>query len=290
MAKQPLVTIIMSSYNHSHYVKEAIESAVHQSYQNIEFLVIDDGSTDNSVEVIEKLQQQYSFHFESRTNHGLVKTLNYALKHLARGKYICVLDSDDYWALDKIAQQVSLIEKHPDVGLCYSPIYYIDAQSNITSDYNHPNNTKSGHIFEEYFRGDLHIPDGGVMIPKAIFEAIGYYDEDVELEDYQLWFKILEKYPAIYLDKYLCYYRVHDTNVSNDERKMLAWEEQVIEKWKGHPVYERSISKIMTRWFSKYAKYDKKKAFNLLFGLLKYPKVLADKNFYKGIKRLLFYW
>ena len=290
MSDNPLVSIIMSSYSHEKYVTKAIMSAVEQNYSNIELIVIDDGSKDSSPSILQALQKEYGFYLELRTNHGLVKTLNYALKNLVHGKYVCILDSDDYWALDKIKQQVTVMEEHPEAGLCYSPIYYIDADDNIISTYNHPNNTKSGDIFEEYFRGDLHIPDGGVMIPKAVFEAIGYYDEDVELEDYQLWFKILEKFPAIYLDQYLCYYRVHDTNVSNDERKMLVWEQQVIEKWKGHPVYERSISKIRTRWFAKYAKYDKKVAWKMLINTLFHPQTYTNENFYKGLKRLFFYW
>ena len=290
MTDTPLVSIVMSSYNHEAFVTKAIMSAVEQSYTNIELIVIDDGSKDSSPQLLTALQEKHGFYLELRSNHGLVKTLNYALKNLVHGKYVCILDSDDYWALNKIEEQVKVMEQNPEAGLCYSPIYYIDADDNITSDYNHPNNTKSGDIFEEYFSGKLHIPDGGVMIPKAVFEAIDYYDEDVELEDYQLWFKILEKFPALYLDKYLCYYRVHSTNVSNDERKMLAWEQQVIEKWKGHPVYERSMPYILSRWFAKYSRYDKKIAWKMLLRALKYPQTYSNKNFYKGLKRFFLYW
>lgn len=291
MSKElPLVTIIMSSYNHEKFVQKAVESALNQTYPNIEFICIDDGSKDSSPSILQALRTKYEFYLECRTNHGLVKTLNYALKNLAKGKYVCILDSDDYFALNKIEKQVAVLEENPSCGLCYNPLIYIDQNDNIISDAIDPKNTKTGYIFEEFFRGDAHIPDGGVLIPLEVFKDIGYYDEDVELEDYQLWFKILSKYPACYINEHLTYYRTHSTNVSNNEYKMLLWEIQVIDKWKSHPVYEKSKPYLFNRWFAKFAKYDKKKAFAYLMEILKYKMTYTDKNFYKGLRRFLFKW
>ncbi len=288
--QQPLVSIIMSSYNHKKFVEKAVVSAVNQTYKNIEFIVIDDGSKDGSPELLKSLQEKYGFYLECRTNHGLVKTLNYALKELAHGKYVCILDSDDYFALNKIEKQVEVLENNPECGLCYNPIYYIDENDKILSDAIDKKNTLTGYIFEEFFRGDAHIPDGGVLIPMNVFRSIDYYDEDVALEDYQLWFKILSKYPACYINEHLTYYRTHATNVSNDEYKMLLWEIQVIDKWKAHPVYEKSKPYLFNRWFAKFAKYDKKEAVGYLFKILKYTMTYSNKNFYKGLRRLLFSW
>lgn len=287
---KPLVSIIMSSYNHEKYIETAILSALNQTYKNIELIVVDDGSKDNSASILKQLKEKYNFYLEIRENNGLVKTLNYILKNLVHGKYVCVLDSDDYYALDKIEEQVKVMLMHPEAGLCYSPLHKIDKDGNLLKSKNHTNNTKSGYIFEDFFMGKLHIPDGGVLIPLKVFQSIGYYDEDIELEDYQLWFKILEKYPAIYLDKKLCYYRTHDSNVSNDEKKMLAWERQVIKKWENHPVYQKAAPYILTRWFAKYSIYDKKIAWKMLLKAIRYPKTFINKNFYKGLKRFLFYW
>jgi len=286
----PKVTIIMSSYNHEKFVEKAIMSALNQTYQNIELIVIDDGSTDNSPEILKKLQKAHAFHLECRRNHGLVKTLNYALKNIATGKYVCILDSDDYFHETKIEKQVVTLEKNPNCGLCYSPLYYIDANDNIISDTIDSKNTLTGYIFEEFFRGDAHIPDGGVLIPLKVFEDINYYDEDIELEDFQLWFKILEKYPACYINEHLTYYRTHATNVSNDEYKMLKWEIQVIDKWREHPVYGKSKPYLFNRWFAKFAKYEKLTAINYLCKVLPYKITYTNKDFYKGLRRLLFNW
>jgi glycosyltransferase involved in cell wall biosynthesis len=284
------VSIVMSSYNHEKFVEKAVVSAITQTYQNIELIVIDDGSTDGSVAILKALQEKYNFYLECRENHGLVKTLNYALKNLVTGKYVCILDSDDYFREDKIEKQVKVLEANPQCGLCYNPLYYIDTNNNIISDKIDPKNRRTGYIFEEFFRGDAHIPDGGVLIPLKVFQEINYYDEDVALEDYQLWFKILSKYPVCYINEHLTYYRTHETNVSNDEYKMLQWEIQVIDKWKEHPVYEKSKPYLFTRWFAKYAKYDKIQALNYFFKSIPYVKTYVNKEFYKGIRRTLFYW
>jgi len=288
--KEPLVSIIVSSYNHEKYVEESILSAVNQTYTNIELIVIDDGSKDSSPQKLLKLQKEHGFYLELRKNHGLVKTLNYILKNIAKGKYICVLDSDDYYALNKIEEQVKTMLQHPKAGLCYSPLQMVDKDSNLLPSEVNPNNTKSGYLFEDFFMGKCHIPDGGVLIPLNVFKTIGYYDEDVELEDYQLWFKILDKYPAIYLDKKLCFYRTHENNVSNNELKMLNWEREVIKKWENHPIYTKAAPYILTRWFAKYSRYNKIVAFKIFLQLLQYPQTYTNKNLYKGVKRFLFYW
>lgn len=287
--QNPKVSIVMSSYNHAPYITEAIESAVHQTYNNIELIVIDDGSKDNSPAILKELQEKYGFYLELRTNHGLVPTLNYALKNLATGKYICILDSDDYWALDKVTKQVAAMEAKPQCGLCHTPVYFIDKNSQIVSDYNQPTK-KDGYIFEELLMGKTNIADGGVMVPAVIYQEVGYYDESIPLEDYQLWFKILAKYPACYLDEHLAYYRVHETNTSNDEPKMLKWEEMVINQWKDHPAFTKAKPEVYLRWFSKYAKYDKIKALKYLMEIVENKQIYTHKNFYKGLKRLLFYF
>lgn len=287
---EPLVSVIISSYNHDKFIKKAIVSVIEQTYSNIELIVVDDGSTDCTASILKTLQEEYNFYLEIRENHGLVKTLNYMLKKLVKGKYVCILDSDDYFHPTKILKQVTTLQDNPDCGLCYNPIYYINAEDQIISDTIDEKNTHTGYIFEKFFRGDAHIPDGGVLIPMKVFHDVNYYDENIELEDYQLWFKILSKYPICYINELLSYYRVHSTNVSNDEYKMLLWEKQVIDTWQDHPVYTKSIPHIFNRWFAKFAKYDKKMALHYLQKILIYKHTYTNKNFYKGIRRLIFTW
>src|ERR1700749_4411087 len=95
--ENPLVTVVIACYNHEKYIRQSIESVINQTYKNISFYVIDDGSKDKSFEIIEELSKKYGFVAIRQENKGLCATINYSIKEYARGKYISFLASDDYW-------------------------------------------------------------------------------------------------------------------------------------------------------------------------------------------------
>ncbi|NCC99945.1 MAG: glycosyltransferase [Bacteroidia bacterium] len=107
--KQTLVSVIITCYNYEDYIKEAIESVLNQTHNNIEFIIIDDGSTDDSLKIIKKYADKAKI--VSRKNKGIVYTRNEALE-LAQGDYICFLDADDYFNKDYIEKSVELAEKY----------------------------------------------------------------------------------------------------------------------------------------------------------------------------------
>ncbi len=109
MKHEPTVSVIITCYNYAEYVAEAIESVLTQTYKNIEFIIIDDGSTDNSLKVINGYKDQATI--VSRKNKGIVYTRNQALQ-LAHGEYVCFLDADDYFNKDYIANSVKVAEKY----------------------------------------------------------------------------------------------------------------------------------------------------------------------------------
>lgn len=285
----PKVSVILPSYNHEKYVQKAIESVILQTYDNIELIVIDDGSKDNSPIVLKNLQEKYGFYLECRSNHGLVQTLNYALKNLVTGKYVCLLASDDFWAPERIKKQVSIMEQNPEYGFCHTPVYLIDSNNTIISDYNQ-NTKKEGYVFEELLSGKTNIAATGVMVPLKIYEEVGYYDEMLPIEDYPMWLKISASYPIGYLNEHLVYYRIHDFNMSKNELKMLKAEEMVISQWEKHSLYPKVKPEIFLRWFAKYAKFDKIKALKYLVVILGNIQIYSNKNLYKGLRRLFFYW
>ena len=120
----PLVSVIMSCYNHADYVEEAIQSVLKQSYKNIEFIVADDGSQDHSADVMRKYSKYYAYEYYAQENvGGLYNTIK---KH-ATGKYIALMNSDDIWDENKIALQVEYMEKHPECGVSLTWCNYVDA-------------------------------------------------------------------------------------------------------------------------------------------------------------------
>ena len=127
---QPLVTVIIASYNHAPYIEQSIQSVLDQTYPNIELLVVDDGSTDDSVARIQRLQAAHGFDFRVQQNQGLTNTLNGAIAR-AKGSLIVPFGSDDIMKPDRIAVQVEYMDGKPEVGICAGNIELIDAQGNL---------------------------------------------------------------------------------------------------------------------------------------------------------------
>ena len=127
----PLVSVIMSTYNHEPYVAEAIESIVNQTYKNIEFLVADDGSIDGTVDIMKK----YSSHFDVEIyyNENSGGRFLELYKH-AKGKYVALSNSDDIWDINKLAIQIKYLEEHPECGACFTWCEYFDENRNYIND------------------------------------------------------------------------------------------------------------------------------------------------------------
>lgn len=119
----PLVSVIMSCYNHEMFVADAIESVLNQSYKNIEFLVADDGSKDNSALIMQKYSGCFAKEFYFEDNIG---SRFQFLKQQAKGKYIALMNSDDVWEKDKLALQVTYMEEHEECGACFTWCRYTD--------------------------------------------------------------------------------------------------------------------------------------------------------------------
>ena len=130
---QPLVTILVPCFNHQDYVRETIESIVKQTYKNIELIVIDDGSTDNSPLILAELSQKYNFYFEHQKNIGVSATLNKGIK-MAKGEYISTIASDDLITPDKIEILINEIKNCSDeYALVFGNTDFIDNNSNKIS-------------------------------------------------------------------------------------------------------------------------------------------------------------
>jgi len=129
-ANSPLVSVLLPSYNHEKYIKYSILSVIDQTYQNIELIIIDDGSTDSTHQVIKKLLNTYDFQYKHRENKGLAKTLNELLS-MSNGKYIALFSSDDKWDSNKIEEQVSIMEYNDKIELCFTDFYVIDQKGEI---------------------------------------------------------------------------------------------------------------------------------------------------------------
>ncbi|MFZ4770696.1 MAG: glycosyltransferase family 2 protein [Ferruginibacter sp.] len=224
MQHGPLVTIGVPNYNYSHYVLDTLNSIILQSYLNIELIIVDDLSTDDSVTVIENWINEYSgsvkIKFIKNTlNLGLTKVCNIILQN-ANGKYFQTLDADDLLSPEKIARQVAIFETANNAALIYSNVSIIDDRGGmIHADYLGRlgyNNQKmpQGKIFDSLIEFNF-IPLPSVLVNTKLAANAGGFDETLQVQDYYLWLKLSEKYEVIYLPEITAFYREHSTSMSN---------------------------------------------------------------------------
>ncbi len=119
----PRVTVVTAAYNASGYIAETIESVLRQSYQDFDFIVVDDGSSDTTAEVVRRFEPRVTLIQQPNTGAGGARNAGF---EVATGEYIAIVDADDLWSPDKLGQQVELMDAHPDAGLCYTDCSSID--------------------------------------------------------------------------------------------------------------------------------------------------------------------
>ncbi len=246
--REPLVTVVIPSYNHEKYIKDAVLSVVKQkNYNNIELIVIDDGSSDNSPAILDRLSKKYKFRYISRENRGLCRTLNEALS-ISSGEYFSICASDDMFVEDKIAKQVRFLEDNPNYAVCYGDIILMDNLGEIKERVE-IKNAKSGWIFKELLLGEIGIPAPSTMIRTEILRELGGYSEDISIEDWDMWLRVSQKYQIGYLNSYLAYYRNHDNNTYKQSYKMFQAQKDILKKWNSYEGYNYILEVWQLRWF-----------------------------------------
>jgi len=187
----PLVTIVIPSYNHELFIADAIQSVIDQSYDDIELIIIDDGSVDESVKIIEtftdKCQNRFkNFKFVSRENKGLPRTLNEALEHTA-GKYFAMLSSDDILLKEKTSKLVAYLEKHEPIAGIFAGIHLIDEKQKRSRTLIPKVGTWS---FSDILSKKCSLYAPTMMVRTAALREVGGYWDDVKLEDRAMLLKL----------------------------------------------------------------------------------------------------
>jgi glycosyltransferase involved in cell wall biosynthesis len=218
-----LVSIVIPCYNHVLYIERTIKSVLCSNYDNIELLIIDDGSTDSSYEIASEILKSNDkltyFCILKQKNHGIVKTLN-KLISMAHGEYIALLASDDVLTPDSIKDRVSYLENNPGYDAVVGRALLIDENDNqISSDaskylYRADNILlKSEYIMDELvLRWSIVGPC--FFVRKALYAKIGLYNENYVVEDREFFLRILVNSKLAYIDNIVAAYRIHKKNIS----------------------------------------------------------------------------
>ena len=283
--KNPLVSVLMASFNHAQYVLEAINSVVGQTYKNIELIVIDDGSTDGTAEIVADLANIHGFIFIKQGNIGYLRTLS-KLTALATGKYISPFASDDIYELTKIEKLVEYLENHPQYVAVHSKICIINSLGVIQQVINEP--CRSGKVFGDLLRADFRINGISALVKTDIYRSVERHDDYVD--DLPVWLEIARKYEIGFYDEVTARYRIHDNHITSNTSKMMQSEFEIISRYKNTPYYAEAALAVCIRWFWVLSIKNKREAVKKISSAGLEPKILFSKTFYKGIFRLLFRW
>ena len=225
MNNSPLVSVLIPCYNHEQYVEQSLNSVFNQTYENIELIVIDDGSRDNSVAVVKKMQGKYNFTLVTQKNMGVCKTLNKAVS-LSKGKYIALLASDDYWDLSKIEKQVNRLESNPNSEFCFTQAIEFD-ENGIKNDKIFPKRPLTGKVLNQVFIRQ-HVPAGSMMFSRTLYDTLGGFDENLKEEDWDFVIRSAAHTEFSAVSEPLFYYRSHETNIMKTRKRREIFRQKAL--------------------------------------------------------------
>lgn len=283
--KKPIVTVLIPSYNHALYIEQLLNSVIQQSYgyEWIELIVIDDCSRDNSAAIIQKMADEHNFQLILNTeNQGICANINKGIS-LAKGKYICISGSDDYWALDKLELQVQHLEKNPKAAVCSGNVIRVDGNGMDLAADKQISAPARIYTFKEVFLRDFPFSSTCAMIRKSVLTELGGYDETLKIEDYYMWLKIASAgHELHFLQELMGYYRIHATNTIHKSLIIYTEMAKILDLYKKHPLYPAAIKRLKVVYFPQIAQLNKKKALGLL------PAAISNTRFfYRGLYYLI---
>jgi glycosyltransferase involved in cell wall biosynthesis len=209
------ISLIMPVYNGAKFIKQTIESVLNQSFSDFEFIIIDDGSLDNSFEIINSFQDDRIKYFKNEKNSGIVFSLNRALE-IASSEYIARIDADDICIQDRLKLQLEFLEQNSNVGVCSGSICYIDSNGVQGLTVKMPISNDDCKI--KFLFGNPIIHPASMFRRELALKVGGYTAGMEPAEDYDFWLKILEISDIQNVDEIVLKYRTHSTNYSTLKR------------------------------------------------------------------------
>lgn len=228
----PLVTLCTSIYNHEKYLDAYFKSVVNQTYKNIQLILIDDFSTDNSKKVVEKWLSRLRDRFDNfiyiiqTENKGVIENCNLGLS-MAEGKYFYLFASDDIMLPRNIEEKVNFLENNPKYAMVYSDCYLIDEKFSYEENLNRYKKSSNiqklfeGNVFTKLLMHGCFIPAPTVLMKKEIVQNQEGYSEEYIFEDYYMWLKIAQNYKIGLINSPLVCYRIVPNSISHKKESYI---------------------------------------------------------------------
>lgn len=223
MSKNPKVSVILTSYNHAKYLREAIDSVINQTFFDFELIIWDDASSDGSWEIIQSYDDERIKAFRNDSQKQARYGINKAITEIAQAEYIAIHHSDDIWQPEKLVKQVAFLDANPNIGAVFSDMYVVDEDSHLLPDNTHPYQTlfaqpnRSRHEWLNYFfyNGNA-LAHPSALIRKKCYSDCGLYRDGFPAADYDMWVRLCMQYEIHVLPEKLIGFRVreNEANVS----------------------------------------------------------------------------
>lgn len=210
----PEVSVILPAYNCGRFLKEAVESVLHQTFSNFELIILNDGSTDDTETIIHLIKDKRIVYVKNDENKGLVYTLNRGID-LARGGYIARMDGDDICLPERFENQKTYLDQNKNTAAVASTIVFINENGTKTGEWKIDQHTISNDQIRKIMPYENCIAHPSVMIRSEILKVFQYKPCQKNIEDYDLWLRMLNR--GLYIskiDKPLLLYRIHQTSVT----------------------------------------------------------------------------
>lgn len=233
----PTVDIIIPAYNAAKYLPDALDSVAAQEFDDWQIVLVDDGSTDNTAEVIAPYRERFGakMTYVRQTNRGLPAARNTAIRN-SSSEYLALLDADDVWLPCRLAESVRALREHPNAGVAYGGITLIDSEGRPGQSFLGDEKNANPKIATEIYTREIHLPCPTVTFRRRCVEQVGLFDESMRAtEDRDMWLRIAQRWDAIFVPKVLACYRVSPNAMSQNSERMLTAQLQFIAKHFGSP-------------------------------------------------------
>ncbi len=263
------VSIVIPAYNKADWTIKTVESVLAQTYPQIEIIVVDDGSTDDTPRAMERFAGR--IRYVRKANGGACSARNLGIKE-GKGEFVGFLDCDDLYLPQKVEESVCFLKQNPLVGMVHTAAYFIDEQDQVTGRYSHPKSRTAGWIAKRLAGGN-YICNSTVLLRRECLDKTGLFDESIfSPADWDLWLRVAEQYPIGYIDQPLTQYRVCGNYIFKHVEEAREEELQVLNNF-----FSRN---------AQYGVYLKRDAFSALH--LRYAQCFFIKNNREEMKKEFF--
>jgi glycosyltransferase involved in cell wall biosynthesis len=229
------VDVIIPAFNAAKYLPAALESVFSQTFDDWQILLVDDGSTDNTADVVAPFLDRFGskIRFIRQSNRGLPAARNTAIR-ASTAEFLALLDADDLWLPCRLSESLKALAERPQAGLAYGLITYIDSEGRLGGTFEGNRRNAQGRIAPYIYMRQVELPCPTITFRRRCIDVVGIFDEAMRAtEDRDLWLRIALRYEVAFVPKVLAYYRVSPNSMSADSQRMLKAQLRFIRKHYG---------------------------------------------------------